>query len=121
MDDKAMDRLIDQVLDRYQACDAEGVNKLYSRLKTDDEREAFDVRLRARVELMQEEAARIKEAKQEMLRLLGMTEEEFAAKMREEDKGKIGFPKEFIESHNKRRREFQESFRLDGEDDTPAS
>ncbi len=90
MDEKKLDRKIDRLLERYEARDVEGVNRIWAGL-SEEERAAFNGRLQERIKRQQEEHARIEAASAEMLRVLGMTPEEMEEKIREADKGKIGF------------------------------
>jgi hypothetical protein len=88
MDARKLDRLVNDLADRYAARDADGVNKLWDGLSEED-KEAVKARMNERGERMREETERNRAATDEMLRLSGQTREEFEAEMREADKGKL--------------------------------
>ncbi|MFL6285716.1 MAG: hypothetical protein ACJ74Q_21470 [Pyrinomonadaceae bacterium] len=88
MDEKKLDKTIDKLMERYQARDAEGVNRIWESLSEEDKK-AFHARLEVRSEQMRVEAERMRATTDEMLRMTGQTREEFEAELAEADKGKI--------------------------------
>ena len=93
MTEKELDKLIDEVTERYSACDADGVNKLFARL-SDEDKAAFNARASTRLEEMQKTSMGQQATLDEMLRVSGHTRAEFDAEVREADRGKIGFGRE---------------------------
>lgn len=88
MNEKKLDKLIDDITERFKARDVEGVNKLWAGLSEKDQA-AFNERLKVRAEQKRVESEQLQKSVDEMLRLSGKTREQFDAEIAEADKGKL--------------------------------